>query len=102
MKEFLVKFVTKNFERQLLSEKRIRGFNFFLQKRIVLIDVETNRLNKSNGTVENEIGVTAKLLQNLIANMEESLKNPLIIPYFNDSLYAMADFIYRSLAYYNE
>lgn len=97
--DFLLKFFTKNYERHQTHERNLRGFNFFLQKAKARFQLDSLRANKAN---EQEIPVCVKLLQTLLANMEENLKNPMLVPYINDTLFTMLSLIHECFRFYNE
>lgn len=97
-----MKFFEKNFARQRLSERRIKGFNFFLIKRTRIRDLECNRIAKTTPSIDSELEVVCKLFLTLIANLEENVKNSQLIPYLNDSFYMLVELFTRSLLLYSE
>jgi hypothetical protein len=97
-----VKFFSKNFERQHLTECMIKGFNFFLIKRTQFSNPECNRISKLTPTIDSELDVTCKLFQTLIANLEDNLKNWQMVPFLNDSFYMLIELLTRAFVHYNE
>jgi hypothetical protein len=97
--DFLVKFFTKNYERSPISDRHIRGFNFLMHRGTVEGYTAIDRVSKAT---ENDITVICKLLQTLLANMEENLKNPTVVPYLNDGLFVMMGYIYTCLSHFND
>lgn len=51
---------------------------------------------------EGELVVSCRLLQTLLANMEENLKNPQLLPALNDLLFTMVGFVHSCLKHYHE